>query len=155
MTTPSAITLDITPRARLDVIDVTRQMKGDFLEKLNRYRRVFYCSHHTTAGFLEQGLCSRLDHNPERVSGFIGAFQRVFPPQADYQHDQIHLREDLTDLERETEPRNADSHLTYISSGLKELCFLHSPPADSGLSHRLGWGARARCPQPQGDGVGV
>jgi len=103
-------------------------MTGDFLERLNDYRRVVYCSHHTTAGFLEQSLCSRLGHNEERVSGFIGAFQRVFPPQADYQHDQIHLREDLTDLQRETEPRNADSHLTYISSGLNScVSYIHHP----------------------------
>ncbi|MDA2930669.1 FAD-dependent oxidoreductase, partial [Acidobacteria bacterium AH-259-O06] len=59
-----------------------------------------------------------LNHDRESVRAFVGAFQKLFPPNANYRHDQLHLRTELSDEDRNMEPRNADSHLTFIGSGL-------------------------------------
>jgi thiamine phosphate synthase YjbQ (UPF0047 family) len=116
---PKEISLVLTPRARFDVIDVAQRVAqecGDFLEQ---HRKALYCSYHTTAGYLEQSLCARLRHSREHVAPFMRAFQGLFPPGADYRHDQLQLRNELSEEERRREPRNADSHLTFIGSGLR------------------------------------
>lgn len=128
---PSEITLQLTPERRLDIIDVNRHLReqaGDFLE---RHNQAFYCSYHTTAGYLEQSLCERLDSRRDSVHDFIELFQHIFPPEADYQHDRMHLRTELSPEQRRSEPRNADSHLTFIGSGLENCvtyaCEPHRP----------------------------
>ena len=116
---PKEISLALVPRARLDVIDVTQRITQEFGDLLQPYRRALYCSYHTTAGYLEQSLCARLRYSRERVAPFIRAFQGLFPPGAGYRHDQLQFRAELSEEERRREPRNADSHLTFISSGLR------------------------------------
>lgn len=116
---PKEISLALVPRARFDVIDVASRVALEFGDFLCRYRKALYCSYHTTAGYLEQSLCARLRHSRERVAPFIRAFQKLFPPGADYRHDQLQLRNELSEEERQREPRNADSHLTFIGSGLR------------------------------------
>jgi thiamine phosphate synthase YjbQ (UPF0047 family) len=116
---PTEIKLEFNPSSRLDVIDVRRRLPRPARERLRAYRKALYCSYHTTAGYLEQSLCSRFDNRRDTLHSFFRAFQRLFPPNADYQHDALHLRAELTDVERRCEPRNADSHLTFIGSGLK------------------------------------
>lgn len=116
---PSEITLQFTPERRLDIIDVNQHLRAQAGDFLDRYSRAFYCSYHTTAGYLEQSLCERLGSQRESVHDFIGFFQTIFPPEADYQHDRMHLRTELSPEQRRSEPRNADSHLTFIGSGLE------------------------------------
>jgi len=116
---PKEITLALLPQARLDVIDVAQRIAMEFGDFLSRYRKAVYCSYHTTAGYLEQSLCARLHHSREHVAPFIRAFQKLFPPGANYRHDELQLRAELSEEERRREPRNADSHLTFIGSGLK------------------------------------
>jgi thiamine phosphate synthase YjbQ (UPF0047 family) len=53
------------------------------------------------------------------VTPYLRAFQTVFPEGAGYQHDELHLRCELSDEQRRVEPRNADSHLAFISAGLR------------------------------------
>jgi hypothetical protein len=122
---PTAIELELVPAARCDVIDVARRLGEDFL---GRHRRTLYCSHHTTAGYLEQGLCARLDDSRERLSSLVDLFRRIFPPGANYEHDKLHLRRELTEQERRTEPRNADSHLAFIGSGLRSCVTYRNRP---------------------------
>lgn len=43
----------------------------------------------------------------------------MFPAGAGYSHDQIELREELSDEQRRNEPRNGDSHLAFIGAGLR------------------------------------
>ena len=50
---------------------------------------------------------------------FCTLFRELFPPRADYDHDKLHLRSELTEEQKLSEPLNGDSHLTYISSGLQ------------------------------------
>jgi thiamine phosphate synthase YjbQ (UPF0047 family) len=47
------------------------------------------------------------------------AYQRLFPPDAGYSHDELHLRHELSEAQRRVEPRNADAHLAFIGSGLR------------------------------------
>jgi thiamine phosphate synthase YjbQ (UPF0047 family) len=116
---PKEVSLALVPRARFDVIDVAKRLAQESADLLSGYRKALYCSYHTTAGYLEQSLCARLRHSRERIAPFIRAFQKLFPPGADYQHDQLQFRKELSDEERLHEPRNADSHLTFIGSGLR------------------------------------
>jgi thiamine phosphate synthase YjbQ (UPF0047 family) len=116
---PRDFALAITPRARFDLVDVAHRLRMEWGDQLSRYRKTVYCSYHTTAGYLEQSLCARLQYSRERLAPFIRAFQRLFPQGAHYRHDQLEERTELTDEERLHEPRNADSHLTFIGSGLR------------------------------------
>ncbi len=119
MTPPTAeVNLELIPQSRLDLIDVNQRVAQDFGQLLSAYRRVLYYSYHTTAGYFEQSLCRRLENSREGLQRWIGSFQRMFPPQADYRHDQLQLRSELSDEQRRTEPLNGDSHLTFIGSGL-------------------------------------
>lgn len=115
---PVETTLEIRPRARLDVIDVRRRLLDLRGDEVARYPKSLYVSYHTTAGYPDQSLCARLDHSPDRLQRFLRAFRRLFPPDADYHHDQLHLRSELSEEQRLVEPRNADSHLTFIGAGL-------------------------------------
>ncbi len=114
----SEITLELTPRSRLDVIDVTQQIARQCNDFLIHYPKAFYFSYHTTAGYFEQSLCARLNHDANSLQAFVQSFQRLFPPNADYHHDQLDLRVELSEEQRSREPCNADSHLTFIGSGL-------------------------------------
>lgn len=127
---PRDIALAIRPRARFDIIDVAQRVRLESGDLLSEYRKAVYCSYHTTAGYLEQSLCARLQHSRERLAPFIRAFQRLFPPGADYRHDQLDARTELTDDARRREPRNADSHLTFIGSGLRN-CVTYTNRADT------------------------
>lgn len=115
---PTEVTLELLPKSRVEVIDVNARIlasNGGF----GRYAKAVYASHHTTAGYLEQSFCSRLNNSADSVETFVGAFRKLFPPDADYRHDELDERKELTEAEREVEPRNADSHLTYIGAGLQ------------------------------------
>ena len=127
---PREIALAIRPRARFDIIDVAQRVGLEWGDLLSEYRKAVYCSYHTTAGYLEQSLCARLQHSRERLAPFIRAFQRLFPPGADYRHDQLDARTELTEEERRREPRNADSHLTFIGSGLRN-CVTYTNRTDT------------------------
>src|SRR4029077_17675458 len=116
---PLELNLEVTPRGRLDVIDVRAQaatMYGDVFEK---YHRCLYCSLHTTAGYLPQSFVARLGAEPQAVRPYIDLFTTVFPEGAGYLHDELDLRTELTAEQRPVEPTNADSHLAFIGSGLR------------------------------------
>jgi hypothetical protein len=116
--TPTELSLTLDPRGRFDVIDVSGRIRAEFGDALERHRGALYCSPHTTAGYLEQRLASRLLHHRERLSLFFKAFGAVFPPEAAYEHDKMHLRAELSPEQRAVEPRNGDSHLTFIGTGM-------------------------------------
>lgn len=124
---PAEVELAIKPNRRFELIDVNHRVKKE-MDSFEQYPKVAYCSMHTTAGYLEQGLSRRLKHNPESVSSFLNLFHNLFPPEADYQHDQLHLRDELSEAQKLVEPRNADSHLTFISSGLENCVVYNNRP---------------------------
>ncbi len=116
--TPIELALTLTPRSRYDAIDVAAAVRREFGDVLAEFGRALYCSLHTTAGYLEQGLAARLEHRRDRLDPFIRSFQAIFPPAAGYRHDRLDERAELSADQRSCEPMNADSHLAYIGAGL-------------------------------------
>ena len=129
MAAPAEVTLEVLPRTRLDVVDVNRQIAETFGDLLRSYAKALYFSYHTTAGYLEQSLAARLSQGREGVEPFIQVFKAIFPAGADYRHDRLEEREELSEEQRREEPRNADSHLAYIGSGLRS-CVTYSNRPD-------------------------
>ena len=58
------------------------------------------------------------------------SFHAVFPRGAEYHHDRMELRTELSDAQKVVEPRNADSHLTFIGAGLRN-CVTHLTRPDT------------------------
>ena len=116
---PLELSLDITPRGRLDVIDVRAQAAATYGDVFEQYNRCLYCSLHTTAGYLPQSFAARLGSGPQAVRPYIDLFTTVFPEGAGYHHDDLDRRTELTAEQRPIEPTNADSHLAFIGSGLR------------------------------------
>ncbi len=126
---PSQLTIQFQPERRVDVIDVNQHVENEAAGFLRSYDNAVYCSYHTTGGYLEETICNRLDRCQDQVHEFIAPFRELFPFGANYRHDQLHLRKELSPKQRRTEPRNADSHLTFIGSGLENCVTYPSNPA--------------------------
>ena len=118
---PLDVTLELAPRARFDVVDLRSRFAAEH-EALNAYPRCLYWSFHTTAGFLDRSLAARL--SAQHIPTYVDAFRTLFPEGAGYEHDRLERRTDLDASQRAVEPRNADSHLAYIASGLRP-CVTH------------------------------
>lgn len=129
MHAPVEVQLRLRPRERFDVIDARGALKALYADVLAPFPFATFCSHHTTAGYLSPSVLARLGHSRDQVDPFIESFRRVFPNEAGYRHDDIEIRQDLSDEQRKVEPRNADSHLTFISSGLTN-CATHEQSED-------------------------
>ncbi len=127
-THPTELRLELAPQQRFEAIDVNARIAREAGDVLRRHRRALYCSLHTTAGYLDQSLSSRLRHNRDHLARFVGAFHAIFPPGAAYHHDRMELRSELTATQKEIEPRNADSHLTYIGAGLRNCVTYQTRP---------------------------
>jgi len=125
-TTP--LTLTLAPQRRFEAIDVNSRIASEEGNFLSRHKRALYCSFHTTAGYLDQSLSARLRHSQDRLSLFFRTFHALFPQGGGYQHDQMELRSELSDAQKEVEPRNADSHLTYIGAGLRNCVTYQTRP---------------------------
>ena len=128
-TTPAEIRLVLNPSRRFEAIDVNERIRSEAGDLLTRYSRTLYCSLHTTAGYLDQSLAGRMHHHHGRLAQFFDAWHALFPPDGGYSHDQMELRSELTDVQKETEPRNADSHLTFIGSGMRNCVTYRNKPA--------------------------
>jgi len=129
-TVPTEIRLTLSPSRRFEAIDVNEKIAEGAGDLLRRYRRTLYCSLHTTAGYLDQSLAGRMHHHHGRLAQFFDAWHALFPPDAAYRHDQMELRTELSDEQKEVEPRNADSHLTFIGSGMRNcVTYRNDPPA--------------------------
>lgn len=113
---PLTVSLEITPTARFDVINVNDRTKT--IERdLQRFPQALYCSYHTTAGYLDQGLVSRLQ-GLMGIYPYMQIFQTIFPKDAGYHHDELDQRHDLSEGQRAVEPRNGDAHLAFIAAGM-------------------------------------
>ncbi len=126
---PNELTIHFQPEQRVDVIDVNRHIEAEATGFLQTFRKALYCSYHTTGGYLEETICDRLGRRQDQVHEFLAPFRELFPFGANYRHDQLHLRKELSPEQRRTEPRNADSHLTFIGSGLENCVTYPSNPS--------------------------
>ena len=127
---PRELELTLTPQSRYDAIDVAGRVAEVHGDVLTPFPRVAYCSYHTTAGYLDQSLCSRLQHSRDRLDPFLGAFRHLFPEGAAYRHDSLDERTELSEESRRVEPRNADSHLAFISAGLRNCVTYVNRPGE-------------------------
>ena len=119
------LTVRLAPQRRFEAIDVNARIAQEAGDVLRRHRRVMYCSMHTTAGFLDQSLSMRLGDSHDQ---FFESFNQLFPPDAEYHHDKMELRSELTADQRKIEPKNADSHLTFIGAGLRNCVTYRTAP---------------------------
>jgi thiamine phosphate synthase YjbQ (UPF0047 family) len=120
--------LTLSPRRRFETIDVNRRIAEAAGDVLDGHQRAFYCSFHTTAGYLDPSLSARLRNDSRRLSQFFRPFRALFPQGAAYQHNRMELRSELSDERREVEPHNADSHLTFIGAGLRNCVTYRTQP---------------------------
>jgi thiamine phosphate synthase YjbQ (UPF0047 family) len=127
-TRPTELQLTLAPQRRFEAIDVNVRIAETAGDLLRRHERVLYCSFHTTAGYLDQSLSVRLHNNGDRLSQFFRTFHALFPQGAAYRHDQMDLRTELSDEQKEIEPRNGDSHLTFIGAGLRNCVTYRTQP---------------------------
>jgi thiamine phosphate synthase YjbQ (UPF0047 family) len=119
---PLDLTFELAPQARFEVVDLRSRFETEHRESLAPYSNCLYWSAHTTAGFLDRSLTARL--STVGVPTYVDAFRAMFPEGAGYEHDRLERRKDLDAAQRAVEPRNADSHLAFIASGLKS-CVTH------------------------------
>jgi thiamine phosphate synthase YjbQ (UPF0047 family) len=125
---PTELKLTFAPQRRFEAIDVNTRIAQEAGDALARHKRALYCSLHTTAGYLDQSLTARMRHSEDRLSLFFRTFHALFPQGGEYRHDQMELRSELSEAQKEVEPRNGDSHLTYIGSGLRNCVTYRSRP---------------------------
>jgi thiamine phosphate synthase YjbQ (UPF0047 family) len=119
---PLDLTLELAPQARFDVVELRSRLSSEHRDALAPYPYCLYWSAHTTAGFLDRSLITRL--GPGRVPTYVDVLRRIFPEGAGYAHDHLERRIDLDAAQRAVEPKNADSHLAYIAGGLCQ-CVTH------------------------------
>jgi hypothetical protein len=125
---PVEFTLELTPRARVDVIDVRGEVSSRYGDALESYPRALCCSFHTTAGYLDQSVAARLNQSPAGVMTYIDVFRTMFPEGAGYAHDKIERRTELSAAQRPAEPMNADSHLAFMAGALRTcVSYLNRP----------------------------
>jgi thiamine phosphate synthase YjbQ (UPF0047 family) len=130
---PSEYTLELTPSSRVDVIDVRKRVTDRFGDALDAYKRVLCCSFHTTAGYLDQSLASRLNQSRMGVMPYIDLFRTMFPEGAGYEHDKMERRTELTEEQKPEEPQNADSHLAIMAGALR-TCVSYTNRVDEPMS---------------------
>ena len=125
---PTEFTLELTPRARVDVIDVRGEVFSRYGDALEPYPRALCCSFYTTVGYLDQSVAARLNQSPAGVMTYIDVFRTMFPQGAGYEHDKIERRAELSAAQRPAEPRNADSHLAFMAGALRTcVSYLNRP----------------------------
>lgn len=122
---PREVTLEVNPRARVDVIDVRARAAEVHGAALEDYSRCLYVSAHTTAGYLPQPLAARLTARGDGLTSYLELFKAMFPEGAGYAHDKLEQRHELAPEQRATEPHNADSHLAFIAGGLQS-CVIYN-----------------------------
>jgi thiamine phosphate synthase YjbQ (UPF0047 family) len=125
---PTDLKLTLAPQRRFEAIDVNSRIAAEAGNVLMRHKRALYCSFHTTAGYLDQSLSARMHHRQDLLSQFFRAFHALFPQGGEYHHDRMELRSELSDAQKVVEPRNADSHLTYIGSGMRNVVTYRTRP---------------------------
>ena len=125
---PLDVTLELLPKARFDMVELRSHFSEEH-EAFANYPNCLYWSSHTTAGFLDRSLTTRL--RPEHLPSYLQAFRALFPEGAGYEHDRLERRVDLDPKQREVEPKNADSHLAFIAGGMRPCVTHPNRPGES------------------------
>jgi thiamine phosphate synthase YjbQ (UPF0047 family) len=97
---------------------------------LDAYPRALCCSFHTTAGYLDQSVASRLNQSRAGVMPYIELFRTMFPEGAGYEHDKLDRRTELSEAQKPVEPMNADSHLAVMAGALRSCVTYQNRPGE-------------------------
>src|SRR4026208_1972864 len=151
---PIEFKLELTPRARVDVIDVRGEVSSRYGDALSAFPRALCCSFHTTAGYLDQGVATRLNQGPDGVMPYIDVFRTMFPEGAGYAHDKIERRTELSPAQRPVEPLNADSHLAFMAGALRTCVSYSNRPGEPMSFIDLDGVHAGRAPTRRTPGVG-
>jgi len=127
MTRPTKLKLTLAPQRRFEAFNVAARV-AEAGDVFRRYQRVLFSSPHTTAGYLDRSLAGRMQNRYDLLSQFFRAFRALFPYGAEYSHDQMDLRKELTDAQKVVEPKNGDSHLTFIGARMRNCVTLRTDP---------------------------
>ena len=119
---PLDLTLELSARARFEVVELRSRLSREHRHALLSYPRCLYWSAHTTAGFLDRSLIQQLGSG--RIADYVDTLRRIFPERAGYAHDRLERRRDLDEAQRAVEPCNGDSHLAFIAGALRP-CVIH------------------------------
>ena len=65
------------------------RLHEEFGSDFARYPKAFYISDHTTAGYLDGRIAEVLEHDGDNIRDYLQVFQRLFPPEAGYVHDEL------------------------------------------------------------------
>lgn len=125
---PSEIRFTLAPQRRFEAFDVYHSVVAEHGDVLKRHEKALYCSLHTTAGYLDPSLAARMDQHPDHLARFFDGFRSLFPPNGGYRHDRLEEREELSEAQRKVEPKNGDSHLTFIGAGMRNCVTYRNPP---------------------------
>jgi thiamine phosphate synthase YjbQ (UPF0047 family) len=125
---PLDVTLELAPKARFDIVELRSHFRTEH-EAVAAYPHCLYWSFHTTAGFLDRSLATRLSR--EQIPAYVETFRALFPEGADYEHDRLDRRVELSASQRAVEPRNADSHLAFMAGGLRPCVTYPNNPDES------------------------
>jgi len=106
---PLDVIVEIAPKARFDLVDMRRTFAAEH-EALSAFSHCLYWSSHTTAGFLDRSLASRLQG--QHIPNYLETFRTIFPEGAGYEHDQLDRRSDLDAEQRaiDTKAGGDDPH---------------------------------------------
>src|SRR5262245_24944170 len=124
---PSELKLTLAPQRRFEAIDITARC-ADVGDVLRRHPKALFCSFHTTAGYLDRSLSVRMHNRQDLLARFFLAFRSLFPEGGEYRHDQMDLRTELSEAQKIVEPRNGDSHLTFIGSRMRNCVTQRTDP---------------------------
>jgi len=142
MATPAEIRLTLNPSRRFEAIDVNARVSAEAGDLLQRYSRTLYCSLHTTAGYLDQSLAGRMHHHHGRLAQFFDAWHALFPPDADYHHDQMQLRSELTDEQKETIGKIAPDLVALNRATIKKVREMLTPEQIKTLEEKMPKGGK-------------
>lgn len=120
--------LELTPRHRFDLFDVNAALREAHGDVLHGHRRALYASLHTTAGYLDAASCEAVGHDEGGIRALVERYRSLYPEGAGYHHDRLEHRHELTAEQKETEPLNADAHLSFFGAGL-EGCVVYETDA--------------------------
>lgn len=121
------VTLAVQPDQRFQLIELNRLLREQYGEFLARFPRTLYSSPHTTAGFLEQSFSARLQNSQDLLSRFLEVFRNLYPAGAGYKQDEINEHLKRFDQE-DASGSQADSHLAFITSGLRHCVIYRNHP---------------------------
>ena len=93
---PVEVTLELTPRARFDIIDVRERLREAHGDLLDVYPQppVSLVSHDRRLSRTEPG--GAVAREKATVAPYVEVFRTMFPEGAGYEHDQLDRRKDLT-----------------------------------------------------------